>query len=256
MRDQALTKHVIKLHAPVFNGSGMGSNQYTERVLISDNLFVGNADWTVCLGPSSNSADERARDLIVERNIFFATTNVQVSLLVWARDVTVRNNIFNTTGGKAHTCIAVSPRGIEPAPTDVRVLNNTGYSADGGGFTFISIAAAVTNTTLRNNLASAPAASAPLMNNGTGVVFLADHNLLTNAPGFVTAAPNMPLEFQLRSNSPAVNAGVNAPVFDDYAGNTRPVGAYDLGAYEFIPEPAALLLLVMLSVGIRYAAQP
>jgi PKD repeat protein len=249
MRDQALYKHVVKMHAPGFNAPGLGSNKFTEVVLLSDNIFVGNADWTVAIGPQ-DSSDERVRDVLVERNYFAGNTNVQVSLLLWACAVTARNNIFNTANGKFHTCISVSRRGNEPAPVDVRLLNNTGYSPDTRDFTFVTIAAVATNTTVRNTLASAPQVKSPVLCAGTGVGLIADHNMLTNMPGFIVADPGVAADFQLMYISPAVNAGAAVAVFDDFAGYPRPVaGAWDVGAYEFVPEtalPAALGALAAL----------
>ena len=39
-------------------------------------------------------------------------------------------------------------------------------------------------------------------------------------------------DFTLQSGSPCVNAGTNAGATDDLAGNPRPVGVTDIGAYE------------------------
>jgi len=57
------------------------------------------------------------------------------------------------------------------------------------------------------------------------------------APMFVNEAL---LDYQLMNGSPCINTGIAAGVLFDCLGVPRPVGgAVDLGAYEFVPEPAA-----------------
>ena len=242
MRRQAVGKHVVKMHAPPFYGSGLGSNQYTERVLLSDNYFLGNADWTVAIGPSSSSDDARARDVIVERNFFVHNTNVQVGLLIWAREVTIRNNIFDVSDGMARTCMSIGQRGIEPVACNVRVYNNTGCARVSNSFVLAGVQSITTNVTLRNNLGFCPRLSTAAMYSGTGVNFVADHNLLTNRPGFVVSDPVNPDDFRLSSASPAVDAGTNVSVFEDYALNPRPAARCDCGAFA-LPEPCCAILL-------------
>jgi hypothetical protein len=48
-------------------------------------------------------------------------------------------------------------------------------------------------------------------------------------------------DFRLRSTSPAINAGKTQSVPTDFDGNARPYGtAFDMGAFEWQPPPAAL----------------
>ena len=54
-----------------------------------------------------------------------------------------------------------------------------------------------------------------------------DANSITGDPLFVGAG-----DYSLQSGSPCVNAGTNTGLTNDLAGNPRPVGAYDIGAYE------------------------
>jgi len=50
-------------------------------------------------------------------------------------------------------------------------------------------------------------------------------------PQFVNPSNN---DFHLQSDSPAIDAGVNVGVYEDFDGNSRPQGSgYDIGAYEF-----------------------
>src|SRR5690606_10482739 len=54
------TKHVVKLHGPGYNQPGIGRGQYTDRVLLSDNVFRGGVDdWTVAITPQNAQSDER-----------------------------------------------------------------------------------------------------------------------------------------------------------------------------------------------------
>jgi PKD repeat protein len=238
MSMQSPGKHLIKMHAPGFYGSGLGYTQYTERVVVSDNRFVGNGAWSVTPGPQNSAGDERVRNLIVERNHFVHSNNVQVSLVIWARDVTVRNNIFDVTAGAAATAIAVTRRGIEPASRDVRIYNNTAFTRNAGGVRLVSVADVVTNTTVINNLVAAPPGGSPSVSSGTGAGFIESHNMATLSPGFASTNPIAPTDVLLLATSAAVNAGTNAPVFEDYFLTPRPgLGTNDLGACEYIPEP-------------------
>jgi hypothetical protein len=54
-----------------------------------------------------------------------------------------------------------------------------------------------------------------------------DANSITGDPLFVGGGV-----YSLQSGSPCVNAGADTGLTDDLAGNPRPVGAYDIGAYE------------------------
>ena len=59
------------------------------------------------------------------------------------------------------------------------------------------------------------------------------HSLLAN-PAFVAAQPVGPEDFQLRPDSPAIDAGVNVGLVEDYAGRPVPRGAApDVGAFEY-----------------------
>jgi len=57
------------------------------------------------------------------------------------------------------------------------------------------------------------------------------HDIWMQNPNFVNLGN---LDFQLQSNSPAINAGYNSGVKDDHDGVSRPQdGAYDIGAFEY-----------------------
>ena len=57
------------------------------------------------------------------------------------------------------------------------------------------------------------------------------------------------LNFQLTEPSPCIGTGTLAGVAHDILNVPRPLGsAPDLGAYEFVPEPACALLLVLVGL--------
>jgi hypothetical protein len=71
---------------------------------------------------------------------------------------------------------------------------------------------------------------------------------ITNDPLF--ADPSM-FDFQLSFGSPCIDAGATQPgVTNDCIGKARPYGGgWDIGAYEYIPEPGGMLLLLVLVIG-------
>ena len=232
MSNPAASKHVVKLQAAVFNVSPSG---FTEQVVMSDNKFTGGAgaDWTVTLGPQDQFQDEKVKDVIVERNWFAPHSGQRVALMVWAQDVTVRNNLFNLTGAAERNGMVVERRGIEPAPANVHAYNNTFYSNSIGGFGPIRFGQGA-GMVAKNNLGYAPLSTSRTMISGSAII----ENNTTNAgillsPGFLGLTPVAPADFVLGALSSAINAGATVPVFSDFFRHDRPQGgALDLGATE------------------------
>jgi len=105
-----------------------------------------------------------------------------------------------------------------------RVYNSTVYSNTGNG---IQCDAPATSTEITNNIAynNAGGGANNIVNNCTANV---STNLTTN-PLFV----NPPTDLKLQDGSEGINRGTNLPsVTVDYDGNPRPLGPYDIGAYE------------------------
>src|SRR5207245_5366144 len=77
--------------------------------------------------------------------------------------------VFDTTGGVDHIGVSMGTRAVQAAD-NVRVYNNTFYSADtsSGSFIAVSVDSSTTNAIVRNNLAYAPNDSSPKMVWGTG----------------------------------------------------------------------------------------
>ncbi len=73
---------------------------------------------------------------------------------------------------------------------------------------------------------------------------------ITNEPDFVNRAA---LDFQLQPASPCIDKGATLiTVLNDCIGNPRPYdGGWDMGAYEFVPEPAGLGLLLCAAALLR-----
>jgi len=232
MSNPAAAKHVVKLHALLYGVSPTG---FSEQVVMSDNKFTGGAgaDWTVTVGPQDQFRNEKVRDIIVERNWFAPHPSQRVALMLWAQDVTVRNNIFNLTGAVEQNGMVVERRGTEPAPANVHAYNNTFYSGSSGGFRPITFVLG-TGMAAKNNLGYAPLSTSRDMVSGSAII----ESNTTNAgilvsPGFVGATPVAPADFVLGAGSPAANAGATVPVFSDFFRNDRPQGgAIDLGATE------------------------
>ena len=237
----------IKLHAKnwttpgVTNPGGVGT--YTEQVVIADNKIIGGINpWTLSLGPQDEINDERVRDIIVERNWFTAGGASQVHMHINSFETTIRNNICDLSGAAYHTCVLVDQWGITPAPDNVRVYSNTFYSGTSDlhdDFVGVEIGRA-TNTTVENNLGSAPLASGPAMISGAGTGLVQSNNLLNNSPAalFVSTAPTAPANFSLKAlPNPARDTGLSTlPVFSDFFGTGRPKnGVTDIGAVEGAP---------------------
>ncbi len=223
------TRHALKLH-----GSKFGSDHAETRwVTISDNQIRGKT-WSVAIGPQNGQSDERVSHVVFERNRFRGEASVRVDLLVWASQVTVRNNVFDGTGAASgYTGVVVERRGVESPPREVRVLNNTFARTDAASeFCALQIGPAAQDVTYRNNLASAPLSrSSALVSGDPGPGFASDHNLLARPQAFVGFSTG---DFSLRAGSPAVDAGAEVhEARTDHLGVPRPRGsAFDLGAFE------------------------
>jgi hypothetical protein len=221
------TVAVIKLHGPQ---AGQGRRQ-TRFVVVSDNVLRGKAIATA-IGPQDAGKDERLSDVVFERNRTTALANHQFALTVWARRVTVRNNLFVAAGATPfYVAVAVQRQGPEPPPENVHVYHNTVYRADAGTTLRVcSVTADCLNVLVRNNFGSAPLTTTKTVVQGTCPGLLDANNLLTDSPGFTNAGAG---DFTLQAGSPGLGAGVALPaVRTDFNGTARPAGAVDLGAFE------------------------
>lgn len=232
LNNPASAKHVVKLQAAVFDASPTDAS---ELIVISDNKFTAGtgAAWNVTIGPQDTVENEVVRNVIVERNWFAPHSGQQVALMVWAQDVTVRNNVFNVTGASDRRGMIVDRRGVEPPPQNVHVYNNTFYSGSSGNFIPVAFSTG-TGMIAKNNLGYAPISTSRDMVSGTAI----DEGNTTDAgilqsPDFASANPSEPMDFALGAASSAANVGVAVPVHVDFARRSRPHdGQIDRGAFE------------------------
>ena len=233
-------------YGPLTNTHPIGvfaaTSGYSEQIVISDNKIIGaNNPWTTSLGPQDANNDERVRDLIVERIWFTAGSGTQLHIHLDSSDTTVRNNIFNLTGGPYHQGISVTRWGgtSQVSPNNIRIINNTFYSGATGDFTGVGIDSVSTNVSVINNLCSAPLATTDIfLIDGTGASgFFQSNNVLNNTPSalFTNATPSVPADFSLKAlPNPARDTGLSTvPVWSDFFRTSRPQsGVIDLGAVE------------------------
>jgi len=225
------TRHALKLHSPTV-GDGRPETRYVE---VSDNDFLGKT-WAISIGPQDNLENEHVSHVVFERNRTHSEQSIDFDLKISAQDITVRNNIFDGTGSsKWYQAVGIERRGVEPAPTNIRVFNNTVYKSDSGTeFWICNVSSAASNVTVKNNLGCAPNIPTKGAVTGTCPGLVIGNNLVTNTPGFVNASSG---DFRIASGSPAIDAGTPLNwVRTDFAHTSRPQRSqYDLGAYEYRP---------------------
>lgn len=174
-------KEVLTIRGPSFDLgiTGVAAGNYSEYVVVSDNDFTSSANGgCLTLIQQSNTFDERRRDIIVERNYFKSSTGASVPVtLKQDKDITLRNNLLDMTGDTGHVGFSLGTSTFNPPPPEsdnIKIYNNTIYSADVSAFTGVSIQAGPTNTVVKNNLCYAPNASGSpnksLNDLGTGTV--------------------------------------------------------------------------------------
>jgi len=138
----------------------------------------------------------------------------------------VYNNVFIGHVGTTNTGWGIEIPDNFATTTDVSIRNNIVENFDQYpvyGSTAVSGLSIEKNIFYGNGNSNAPAYS------GSGTV---QNNIISN-PLFVSST-----NFHLQSNSPAINAGINAGLTSDYDGNSVPYpagGAPDIGAYEYHP---------------------
>jgi hypothetical protein len=130
---------VLKIHEQnPYKSESTWVGQYTQYMEISDNLF-GGTSGTVCteVAPQNAQDDERLRYIVIERNVYGpvgASTDpcgwFGSQQLISGRYITARDNAFYLPNNGSYG-VAVSQLGIEPAPTEVEVYNNSVTASSG-----------------------------------------------------------------------------------------------------------------------------
>jgi hypothetical protein len=234
-------KHVWKLHAPDFAGTGISGGKYSERIVISDNIFrsTGPHDWTVAISPQNADKDERIRFVVFERNLFLPGPNAVISLILSGQDSVIRDNIVYHARGR---CFAVSRRGLEPAPARVSFLHNTCYSSGSGGIDFVEVDPGRQSITAFNTLVSGVDAN----ERDFPAAQLTEHEGNLVLPPSVFAGGNFEgdwASYELEAGSAAIDVGIARGVSPwDFSGRVRSVDGDgsdssepDVGALEFSP---------------------
>ncbi|MFP4400420.1 MAG: PKD domain-containing protein [Candidatus Woesearchaeota archaeon] len=247
--------HALKFHANRIDRVGdlipeTGNvRHFGDYNIISDNIFGTSGPWPVNIAPQNAVLDERISEIIFERNRIISDygidsgRTIDVSLHISARNVTVRNNIFDGTGSADSRYIAIEIRqiGIEPSPDNVEIYHNSIYRGDSASYSPVGIRVRENsdNIIARNNLASFPfAAEKILIEDYTDGNLDASANLITDTPGFINPDDDLPLSrnFGLLESSSAIDQGEQVPVYDDFVGNSRLGGVADIGAFEYDAE--------------------
>lgn len=253
--DNSAGRHALKLHGPgssSFDGvtelgtpvadTGFLANR-TRFCVVSDNVFGTSGPWPVAIGPQDAASDERLSDIIFERNRLIADygveskTPVSVALHIWARYVTVRNNVFDGTGSsRYYTGVRVEKRGSEPAPVGVALYNNSFFKADGergserGAIVFTRGAL---DLVARNNLIVFPGSTSetlPILDE-SGAADLAGNTVLRKAEVMdPTNKDPLKRDFAPAPQSPGAATGLRAPVYDDLNGAERQLSGSRVGA--------------------------
>lgn len=227
-------RHALKLHGPQLNDG----RPETRWVSINDNVFQASAtsQWTVSIGSASSVANENGpvSHLVLERNRFGGSASLVADIETESSHAMVRNNVFDDTLASGVTSILWEQRNsVVPAPSDIRIYNNTFYNGSAsGGSGLIRTNSTTTNLRLRNNLYAADSTGNISLVQGTrGAGWAEDVNLLVGLSALANPGGG---DFTLPVGSPAVDAGLNlTDVRGDYLLAPRPRGAgLDVGAFE------------------------
>ncbi len=217
------TKHVIKLHAPVWCQISSGQayyqpvcnyatdtkpttgventvngTSYTQFVVISDNKLVPAScvSITVNIGPFSSFADNRLKDIIFERNwMTGADASLQYAVIIdGVSEVTARNNILDMSGASPFRIFFETTGGLSvPFADNIRLYNNTAYASDPSSTSspvfFENSVSATTNLSVINNLMYLPLAPRAVIVYGTaGTGYVASNNTTSSTAG-INATP-------------------------------------------------------------------
>jgi hypothetical protein len=237
LQNPGKAKALLKLHSSnLLSSQAVWDGTYTEKVVISDNVFVGSSigAWPLAIASQNSSYDERLRDIITERNYF---TGPQSGLMMEENTsaITVRNNIFNMDSTSVYPDAMAVGGNLVTSPNDwMNFYNNTIYTASASSQIYsLYISSSGLVITMKNNLLVTPNNTAR-MSTGTAASITQSNNFLSRTPSavFVNGSPTVSADYALKSGSPAIGAGTPIPVWDDFVRATRSAD-WDVGAYKF-----------------------
>jgi hypothetical protein len=257
MARQSDGKAVVSLRSADAGGSCGFCGEFTQNVVISDNLFGGLYGTTVSLvGTGSSTDTAKGRDIVVERNYFYSAApgGVNNALLIKNTDgATVRSNVANLDGQATYTAYESSGASTSgsQATRMLRLLNNTCYTreAQSGQLKCIDSDGGVASTSVaKNNLLVAPNAGNPMMFAGSTPATNCCNVSTTQIP-FVSSSPSGPQDFRITASNVAIDKGARVAAYQDWSMAKRPAsGPFDAGAWESTsgtasgPPPAPVLL--------------
>lgn len=257
------TQRVARAHMTLRSGGqgsstmaaqlGAGVIYYTEKLLASENRFIGGPQPHAFggTGPTNDTSNGRAREQIWEKNLMIGGAGTNGFIGITGSQVTVRNNIllmhpdcawFPLGVGTYNTAYALR-EGI-PQPTDVWFLHNTVYAPSTARFYLMMlIGDPLTDgeITFKNNLMYSP-------NNGVaqdGNDWVHNPNNITihrtplnsntlatelqTSPNFTVSQPTSAAHLKPRAGSYVIGRGAPVPVWSDYFG-VPTTGVRDIGA--------------------------
>lgn len=241
---------VLKYHEGNPSPGNPWVGQYSQYTEIGDSYFAGvsGADCAG-VGPQNSSYDERVRYIVVERNVFHADGTAAGTycghngnmFVIAGQYITARDNVFlqpvDGTSG-----LAVYQDGIEPAPTNVEVFNNTVTAVAGAqtlyGWVMNSQLPGASgninpsNSQMENNLCYFPSSDTAFVSctftAGSGLTIGHNTSTVTNNPSFTDASGTYE---KITDWKPTANysGGTSVPNIYDALG-TAWYPTWDLGA--------------------------
>lgn len=233
----------------ILSPRSLAYHRFSQRGIISDNVFTRAAVWYVSIGAQNNVTDERLRRFILERNrlAMEGDSNGRVGIWLGAAESVIRENLISgDQRTRDHIYILVKARpkqGLKA--TRVKVVNNTCYS-HGANHDVVCVRFAPDSGDglAMNNLLYAPGVRRRriVVDDATGgrIVTCKNCNLDARDNPFAVANPTRSTDFSLAPGGPAVDSGVGVPGASvDFLGSPRTadgdrdgVARQDLGAFE------------------------
>jgi hypothetical protein len=229
-------------------GSRSGNRPGSEYVLVQGNLLMQQAS----VHPQNQGSNESLRHVIWERNLHVphdSQGSIQTGLAVNGTDMVIRNNIFY----QIRRAITLEKHPLTGPSHNIHIYQNTQFVDQDKDSThyFCKADPESTGTVIKNNLAllyghaesssfASVEASAVVDNNYSytparkKVCKQPDGDSACTDPKLMnTTDPGSPTFMRPEPGSVAIDAAVDAPVFNDFQGTPRPQGnTSDVGAVE------------------------
>ena len=184
---------------------------YTELIEISDNLFTGNSGAILSdIAPQNGTVDERLRNIVIERNLYSASTSAWGGelLMLGGANITLRDNVFYMPAASSTLYAALGAQFAQRGSGNLLTVqyneayNNTCYAPNSEqGQTCIGFdttgarSAPSINSVAKNNLFYVPSrATGPTVDNtGSGNTVSNNTATVTNNPDFTDGSGSFSL---------------------------------------------------------------